>query len=383
LTITQKTGRIFKENFSTDPIIVRAPGRINIIGEHTDYNLGFVLPAAIDRFVYAAVALSGSEQCHLMALDLGKTHSFHIHKAERTGTWADYIIGVFRELKDKYQIDGGFNMVITGDIPAGAGLSSSAALECSAGLALQQVYGLNLEKIDLVRTGLRAEINFVGLACGIMDQYASVFGEQDKVLLIDCMNETHRYVDLNLGDYQLLLVNSLVTHDLADSAYNERRKECERGVEAVRREFPHVTSLREVSMDMLNRVKREMEEVIYRRAGYVIRENERVLETTDLLENNSIEEVGRILFEAHDDMRVNYEITCAETDFLVTLARESGLISGARQMGGGFGGCTLNLLHGKDVAAFKDYTSSRYMNKFGHEPMFIEVSTASGASVIK
>ncbi len=383
MTIIENIRKVFEENFHVDPVAVRAPGRINIIGEHTDYNLGFVLPAAIDRYIYVTASLSQSQDSHLIAHDIGETYSFAIDQLKPQGGWSDYIVGVFREFKDKFGVKEGFNMVISGDIPAGAGLSSSAALECAAGLALQHLYGLSAEKIDIVRIGLRAERSFVGLDCGIMDQYASVFGKKNQVLLIDCMNETHRYVDFRPGDYELLLVNSMVTHALADSEYNKRRMECERGVQAVRRIYPHVNSLREVSMDMLNRVKGEMEDVTRRRCAYVIRENARVLDVTDLLEDDSLNEVGRILFDAHDDMRLNYEITCSETDFLVDLARESGLVDGARQMGGGFGGCTLNLLPGDNIAAFKELVRERYKNRFGKDPQFLNVSIANGASIIK
>ncbi|MEJ2003772.1 MAG: galactokinase, partial [Cyclobacteriaceae bacterium] len=383
LTITESIRYLFNENFKGDPVLVSSPGRINVIGEHTDYNMGFVLPAAIDKSIYIAVGLSENQQCRLIANDLNEDHTFYMDDLKKTGSWPDYIIGVFREIAGNITSPRGFNMVISGDVPLGAGLSSSAALECAAGLALSHIYGLNLGKLEIARIGLKAERSFVGLDCGIMDQYASVFGKEDNVLLIDCQNETHRHINLHLGDQELLLVNSHVTHQLAaDSAYNERRTQCMEGVRMVNQVYSHVRSLREVSMDMLDKVSESMEDIIYRRCAYVIRENARVLEVTDLLESRELTKAGAILFEAHDDMKRNYEVTCKETDFLVQLARDTGFVMGARQMGGGFGGCTINLLPTDKLDEFREFTDRKYNDAFGISPEFIEISISDGASLI-
>jgi len=357
---------------------VRAPGRINLIGEHTDYNNGFVLPASIDRAIYAGIERSGTTTCTIEALDLDEVYTFALNEVERTGTWADYVLGVYCGIAATHELREGFNLVIAGDIPMGAGLSSSAALECATAYAIKQLYGLNLDDISLVRLALETERTFVGLDCGIMDQYASVFGKKDHVLLIDCQTETHRYFKLKLNGYIMLLVNSGVTHALAGSAYNERRRQCEAGIAVVREIYGHVRSLREVSMDMLERAASHMDPLIFRRCAYVIRENERVLEAGDLLEAGSVREAGRLLFEAHEDMRENYEITCAETDMLVNEARDSGIVAGARQMGGGFGGCTINLVHAPDERRFRDLITKKYRRTFGKTPDFIDVMTAMG-----
>ena len=369
----------FEKRYQYAGISVKAPGRINLIGEHTDYNNGFVLPAAINRYVYITIGLSGSSGCTLYAVDLDDEFSFDLNNIHRTGTWADYILGGFVGLKSKYLIDRGFNMVISGDIPQGAGLSSSAALECAAILALTSLYQLKVDNLEIARMALECERSFVGLDCGIMDQYASMFGKKEEVMLIDCMNETHRYFPLELGEYRLILINSGITHALADSSYNERRRQCEEGVQSVRREYSHVTSLRQVSMDMLQRVESDLPEVIFRRCAYVIRENDRVLQMTDLLSDSEFAEAGMLLSEAHDDMRSNYEITCEQTDFLVAQACNNDWVLGARQMGGGFGGCTINLIHNDKIEPFKSFIENTYYDAFAIKPELIEVETSDGA----
>jgi galactokinase len=291
-------------------------------------------------------------------------------------------MGVVYEMLQTGSLDSGFDMTISGDIPLGAGLSSSAALECAAAFAINTLYGLEIDRLDLVRIGLRAERHFVGLDCGIMDQYASFFGKQDSALLIDCMNETHRSVSLNLEDCRFLLINSMVVHDLADSPYNVRRGQCEEGVKAVRKLYPHVRSLREVSMDMLDRVSSEIDEVVYNRCAYVIRENERVLKVVDHLDAGALAQVGSVLYAAHEDMRRHYDVTCPETDFLVELAAKTGKVIGARQTGGGFGGCTINMVPADFVEEFKSIVSQSYQSQFGKKPEFIPVRTSNGVSQI-
>ncbi|MCA6074811.1 galactokinase [Fulvivirga sedimenti] len=378
MNISDRIAEEYRSRFGDSSIVVSAPGRINLIGEHTDYNNGFVLPAAIHQSVYICAGFSEGDECTLVALDLDKTYQFRLGEFASVGGWQDYILGVLHEFMQKFTIDRGFSMVISGDIPQGAGLSSSAALECAGLMALSNLYQVQLAPLTMARMALNAERSFVGLDCGIMDQYASVFGKKDHVLLIDCMNETHREVPLQLREYCLLLCNSNVAHELADSAYNERRKQCRNGVDIVRREFPHVTSLREVSLEMLERTKGNMDPVVYRRCAYVIRENNRVLRVVDYLQAGDLPDVGQQMYEAHDDMKVNYEVTCDETDFLVELAHSSGKVLGARQMGGGFGGCTINIIKNEDVNAFSDLVISEYVKKFGKTPTFITAETTDG-----
>ena len=382
MTIPIKLQAVHSQYFGEAAVLVRAPGRINIIGEHTDYNMGFVLPAAIDRGIYCTISKSQGSQCRVHALDFQDTHTFDLKDFTRAGTWPDYIMGVVHEILQTHSLDSGFDMTISGDIPLGAGLSSSAALECATAFAISTLYNLKIDRLDLVRIGLRAERHFVGLDCGIMDQYASFYGKRDSALLIDCMNESHRYVDLKLEDFRFLLINSMVVHDLADSAYNVRKSQCEEGVRAVRLLYPHVRWLREVSMDMLDRVSSKIDEVVYNRCAYVIRENERVLNVVDHLGAGALAEAGSALYDAHEDLRRHYDVTCPETDFLVELAAKTGKVVGARQTGGGFGGCTINMVPSGFVDEFKAMVSQSYQRQFGKNPEFIPVQTSKGVSQI-
>ncbi len=380
-TINRSSTEYFSK-YGKPVISVRAPGRINLIGEHTDYNNGFVLPAAIQQSVYIHAGFSNDDTCRLFASDLDTDYHFKLRDFYPVGGWADYIMGVLREFQAKFATERGFNMVISGDIPQGAGLSSSAALECAALLAISKLYEKNLQPLEMARMALNAERSFVGLECGIMDQYASIFGKRNHVLLIDCMNETHRDVPLDLGDHSLVLCNSHVVHELAGSAYNERRQQCGEGVTVIRKEYPHVTSLREVSLDMLSALRNTMKPVIFDRCAYVIRENNRVLDVVDKLEAGDLTGIGKLLYEAHDDMRENYEVTCPETDYLVELAHSSGVVLGARQMGGGFGGCTLNLILKNDVDAFREAVTAPYLERYGKMPTLIETETSNGAGIL-
>ena len=373
----------FHDRYGPVELLSRAPGRINMIGEHTDYNMGFVLPAAIDRYIIVAASRAEGRKGKIYAMDLNDECDYDIQDLRPTGTWADYILGVLKELRPLHQADTSLNMVVAGNIPQGAGLSSSAALECAAIISAASLLDIEMDRITMARKALHAERKFVGLDCGIMDQYASMFGEKDHFLLIDCLTETHRSCVFDIGDHSLLLVNSNVHHSLADSAYNERRRQCEAGVAAVRKVYGHVRYLREVSIDMLNKVKEDIDPVIYNRCAYVIRENQRVLEMVEALEKKNLDSAGKLMFAAHDDMKINYEITCAETDFIVEKAAESGRVAGARQMGGGFGGCVLHLLHKEHETEYMEIIANDYKNKFGHAPSFIPVSTADAAEIIE
>lgn len=379
MELQDKVLTLFKDSFSGDPMLIRAPGRINFIGEHTDYNEGFVMPAAIDKYICFAITPTGDESYRLLSVDyqeLFTIQSQHLHSG--SGSWPDYILGVVDQYRKMgYEVPG-FNCVFGGDIPTGAGLSSSAALECSAAKALDQLFGFNIPDLEMVKLCQRAENEFVGVQCGIMDQFASMFGKEDKFFKLDCRTLEHQYLPFDQTIYRLVLIDTKVEHSLASSEYNVRRWQCEQGVELIKRYHPGIKSLRDVDMGMLEEAKAFMDDKIYKRCLYVIRENKRLLEVEQALNGNNIQRCGELLYETHDGLRDLYEVSCPELDFLVIAARNSGMIAGARMMGGGFGGCTINLVKDTHQPYFIDQILRAYKTKFNIDAEVYEVSTAGG-----
>ena len=336
----------FHEKFGSEALIVQAPGRINIIGEHTDYNDGFVLPAAINKSVKLAIQKSGSSDCKLIAIDIDDEYSFSIDEDLKPieKQWANYFLGVMSELKNSGAELSGFNLMFTSDIPIGAGLSSSAAIECGVGYALNQLFDLGISRMDLALIGQRAEHEFTGVKCGIMDQFASIMGKEGYVMQLDCRSLEFEYFPADFAEYQIVLFDTQVKHNLADTEYNIRRTQCEKALEVIQGVNPGASSLRDTTMEQLNTVKGQMEPIIYNRAKYVIDENNRVLEVSNLLKARDIKNVGRLMFETHKGLKDLYEVSCKELDLLVNLVKKHPAVVGARMMGGGFGGCTINLI---------------------------------------
>ena len=336
----------FHEKFGSEVLIVQAPGRINIIGEHTDYNDGFVLPAAINKSVKLAIQKSGSSDCKLIAIDIDDEYSFSIDEDLKPieKQWANYFLGVMSELKNSGAELSGFNLMFTSDIPIGAGLSSSAAIECGVGYALNQLFDLGISRMDLALIGQRAEHEFTGVKCGIMDQFASIMGKEGYVMQLDCRSLEFEYFPADFAEYQIVLFDTQVKHNLADTEYNIRRTQCEKALEVIQGVNPGASSLRDTTMEQLNTVKGQMEPIIYNRAKYVIDENNRVLEVSNLLKARDIKNVGRLMFETHKGLKDLYEVSCKELDLLVNLVKKHPAVVGARMMGGGFGGCTINLI---------------------------------------
>jgi galactokinase len=374
---TNKLLTEFKDLFKTDPLLIFSPGRINFIGEHTDYNMGFVMPAAIDKAIYIAISKSETGESKVKSLDMGEEISFSIHKIQKSEKgWANYILGVIQELlKDDHQI-GEINAVFGGDIPIGSGLSSSAALECGFCFGFNELYKLGIDPVSIAKYGQAAENKFVGMNCGIMDQYASVMGKEDHAMLLDCRSLERKYFPIQSDNYTVVLCNTNVKHSLVDSEYNVRRQQCEEGVAILKKHFPDIESLRDLTFDQLEAHKSELSEVVYRRCKYVIEENDRVGAFCDSLVKADTEQLGKLLFAAHDGLQHEYEVSCTELDFMVDFAKGSDSVIGSRMMGGGFGGCTINLIKpGKE----KEYVSAlevAYKNKFGKEmtPYFLKVS---------
>lgn len=363
--------------------MVYSPARINLIGEHTDYNEGFVLPAAIDKAMIFAVAPSGSDLCTIMALDLDDTFEFRIHSLEKTKKeWANYILGVVQQIARLNLEVKGFNCAFGGDIPVGAGLSSSAALACGSGFALNELFDLGIARHGLARIAQRAEHQFVGVHCGIMDQFANLFGKENHVLMLDCRTQEFGYHLFDRDDIGIVLCHTRISHALAASEYNVRRQECEQGVRFLQNVYPQVRSLRDVSMAMLNERKSEMGIEIYRRCEYVIHENDRVVAACEALKSGNLQILGMKMFETHAGLRDHYQVSCAELDFLAEFARKKAGILGARMMGGGFGGCTINLVSRDAIGDFSDEIQFEYQSKFAGELEVYQVKIGPGTSII-
>jgi len=373
--------QLFQSKFGKDYFIFRAPGRINLIGEHTDYNLGYVLPAAINKYIYLAIHPNETGTFHIQAADFKEDVSFDTSfRKDALPAWARYPAGVIRELSNQGYLLKGFNAVFGGDIPTGAGLSSSAALESVFALALNYMNNLKLARIEIARAGQQAEHHTVGVKCGIMDQFASVFGKANQLIRLDCRDLDYTYFPFKSRDHTLILVNTGVSHALAESAYNERREQCEEGVRVLAERFPGVRSLRDVSKEMLRVAEKDLEPVVLKRCEFVVEENERVIRTCKALERGDMVKIGAFMWDSHQGLRHKYEVSCRELDLLVETAKTISGVTGARMMGGGFGGCTINLLETRQVNLFKEITSEKFNKQFQSHPEYYEVTIADGAT---
>ncbi|GJM28060.1 MAG: galactokinase [Cyclobacteriaceae bacterium] len=369
----------FIELYNSNPIAVRSPGRINLIGEHTDYNQGFVLPAAIDREITLCIGLNQSASCNLFSWDLQEHHSFKMDKlVPSQRNWANYIIGVVQQLQLHGHEVTGFDCVFGGDIPIGAGLSSSAALECGMAFGLSNLLGLNLSKIEIARLSQAAENDFVGMQCGLMDQYANMFGKEGKLIQLDCRTETHEEIAVDLKEYGLWLFNTNVKHQLDDSEYNVRRRECEAGVKLIRRKFHQVSSLRDCELSMLTNIE---DTTLKNRCQFVIEENARVVEGSKDLQCGDLQGFGQKMYLSHHGLSKMYQVSCPELDLLVEYTRDEPSILGARMMGGGFGGCTINLIDQENVESINSKYSAAYFHATGKRMSIYPVNIANGTSL--
>lgn len=374
----------FRKKYGAEPaLLLRAPGRINLIGEHTDYNEGFVLPAAIDKAVWFAVSARRDDLLYFQANDLHDAYSGqigHINKTEKR--WPDYLLGTISELLKDGFLPRGINVVFGGNIPTGAGLSSSAAVESGMLFALNDLFGFGISRPDLARIAQRAENNFVGMNCGIMDMFASLMGRAHHALKLDCRSLDVEYFPLNLPDHTFVLCDSGVKHQLVESEYNARRRECETGVAILKTVFPNIRSLRDVDKEMLLSEKKRLPEVVFKRCLFVVEENTRVLSACNALKNNDLRRFGELLYQSHDGLQHGYEVTCPETDFLVEHTFSDPDILGARQMGGGFGGCTLNLVRREVVAGFQEKMKKLYKDKLNRMLVCYSVEITDGVGKV-
>ena len=377
---------LFVESYGYAPqVVAKSPGRINLIGEHTDYNLGFVLPAAIDKAAHVGVARRDDNLIRLFAKDLGEDHQVDINLiAPKPGHWSAYVLGVVDQLQKLDKPLSGFDLVLTCDVPTGAGMSSSAAVECATAFALNALFDLHLERLDLVRLAQKAENEFVGVKCGIMDMFASVMGKDAQVIQLDCRDLSYQYFPLNLGDYKIVLFDTGVKHSLAGGEYNLRRQQCEQGVAVLKERFPEVNSLRDANLSMLDEQFRSaVSPTVFNRCLYVIEENLRLETGCKLLLQNDILGFGKQMHGSHKGLSELYEVSCKELDFLVDLSKQEEAIAGARMMGGGFGGCTINLIESSSIEVIYEKFSKEYQSAMGKELNMYVTLPSEGSQLVK
>ncbi len=373
----------FQQLFGQEALIIRSPGRINLIGEHTDYNMGFVLPAAINKSIYLGIHVRKDRIISLYSLDYQDDYQTNLDSIKRSGKlWPDYLLGVVEQIHKNYSLDHGFNIVFGGDIPPGAGLSSSAALECATAYALNSIFNLHIENMALVRLAQAAENEFVGVKCGIMDQFASMFGKKDYLIRLDCRSLEYAYVPFHADKLKIVLFDTRVKHSLASSAYNERREQCEIGVKLIQDVHPEVLSLRDASEEMLLKFVKPVSEIVYNRCSFIVAEIQRLLNSCNDLENNNMQAFGKRMFETHAGLKDLYEVSCQELNLLVDLVKNHPDVIGARMMGGGFGGCTINLVKTEAVEALIKKVGDTYHAKTGTEMLAYVVEIEDGTGVL-
>lgn len=364
----------FEKRFGGEGSFYASSGRINLIGEHTDYNGSFVFPGAIDKCIMAEIRKNGTDKVRVFSIDINDYVEFGLNEEDAPSQgWARYIFGVCRETIKRGGKVEGFDAVFAGNVPLGAGLSSSAALESTFAFAINDMWENGIDKFELARIGQSTEHNYCGVKCGIMDQFASVMGKKGHLMRLDCRSMEFEYFPFNPQGYKLVLVDSRVKHQLSGSPYNDRRNSCERVAAAIGVKF-----LREATMEQLESVKDKVSAEDYMRAEYVIGETSRVLEVCEALQKGDYETVGAKMYETHWGMSKLYEVSCEELDYLAELAKECG-VTGCRIMGGGFGGCTINLVKDELYDSFIEKAKSGFNEKYGHEPQIYPVVISDGA----
>lgn len=380
-SMMQKIKSVFVEKFTDQPAIFKSPGRINILGEHTDYNEGFVLPAAIDKNIYVAIGKRTDNQIHLFAADFNENFTTGIEDIKpATIQWPNYILGIVDQLQKNGHTIAGFNLVIDGDIPIGAGLSSSAAVECAVIFALNEIFKLGLTRMQMVPLAQKAEHVFAGVNCGIMDQFASMFGKKNNAIKLDCRSLHYEYVPIKMDGYEIVLLNTNVKHNLAASAYNQRRQQCEAGISIIAQNNPTISSLREVNMAMLKDYVEKVDSLIYKRCKYVVQENERLQGACDDLKKGNIKALGEKMYQTHNGLRYDYDVSCKELDFLVDYVKATTDVAGARMLGGGFGGCTINLVKEEAVEKLITEISIAYQEAMNLPLTAYQVTVENGTS---
>jgi galactokinase len=382
--LIQNTVAFFEKSFGSSPQkTVLSPGRINIIGEHVDYNDGYVLPAAIDKVICFAFEKNNTNTSKIIAIDLNEEFEIDLTQEVKLSdvVWTNYIRGVIKQLQDNGFTFEGFNCVFSSNIPVGSGLSSSAALECGMIFGIKSLFDLKIEKVDISLLGQKAE-HWVGINCGIMDQFSSVHGLENKVIKLDCNTLDFEYHNADFKDYSLILFDSNVKHSLFTSEYNTRRIECEEGLAIIKSHFPEVKSFRDATEEQVLSLKDKMTEKVFARVHFVVKEINRVIKACEALDQGNIELLGELLFETHYGLSQEYEVSCEELDMLVDTAKEDNTIVGSRLMGGGFGGCTINLVKKGHENEVKSKFSKLYLDTFGIELKFYDVKISNGTTLL-
>lgn len=375
----EKIRKIFLERFEQPGTVYASAGRINLIGEHTDYNGGFVFPGAIDKVIMAEIRPNGTDKVRVYSIDIDEYVEFGLNEDDAPSqSWARYIFGVCREIIKRGGTVKGFDAVFGGNVPLGAGLSSSAALESCFAYALNDLFNENtIDKFELAKIGQSTEHNYCGVNCGIMDQFASVMGQKDKLMRLDCRSMEFEYYPFHPEGYKLVLLDSVVKHELADSPYNKRRQSCERVAKRL-----GIETLRDATMQMLDAIRTDITAEDYFRAKFVIEEKDRVLAVCDALVAGDYDTVGKKMYETHHGLSYDYEVSCEELDYLNDIAKECG-VTGSRIMGGGFGGCTINLVKDDLYDTFVETAKAKFNEKYGHEPKVYPVVISDGAHKVE
>ncbi len=382
--LIQETAGAFIEHYGGRPLIVRSPGRVNIIGEHTDYNEGFVLPAAIDKAAYAAIGKREDNEVHLYSVEFREHYNTTIDAIRPVQLpWANYILGVADQFIQQGYQPGGFNLVIHGNVPIGAGLSSSAAVECATAYAIKEAFGFDTGRQEIARMAQMAEHHFAGVKCGIMDMFASIFGKKDHLIRLDCRSLEFAYVPIAMDGIRIVLMNTNVKHSLASSEYNTRRAQCEKGVDLVKEHVPSVSSLRDVSLEMLRSYVEPIDPLVYKRCRYVVEENERLLMACEDLVKGDIGSLGRKIYRSHEGLSKEYEVSCRELDYLVEQVHGEKAVLGARMMGGGFGGCTINLVQEDAIEELVQKVRRNYEKDMNRELTVYVAEVEDGTSVVR
>ncbi|TAF43968.1 MAG: galactokinase [Sphingobacteriales bacterium] len=373
----------FIAKFNTTPIVVCSPGRINLIGEHTDYNMGFVLPAAIDKAMYMAIAKQDNDNINLFSLDLNDNFSTSVlHYSKSDKQWANYIIGVVDELLKMGIKVSGFSLVFAGDVPLGAGLSSSAALECATVFALNTLFDMQLTKLQMAQIAQQAEREYVGVKCGIMDQFASIFGKKNHLIKLDCRSLAYEYVPFNLVGVKTILFDSMVKHSLASSEYNIRSQQCQQGVNIIQKKYPEVKTLRDANSHIVEECLALGDIKIYNRCKFVVNEIARLQLACQYLTEGNLLEFGKKMYETHQGLSQLYEVSCPELDFMANCAKQQPNIIGARMMGGGFGGCIIALIKQDAVSEVIEIMKNAYQTQMGKQLKVYEVNIEDGTRVL-
>lgn len=380
--IAEQLHQQFRELYNKEALVIAAPGRVNLIGEHTDYNEGFVLPGAVDKKMYVAMAENNTDTINVYANQFKESYSFPLTGIQPVSGWMNYLLGVTYHIQDRGKQIRGVDVIIDGDVPVGAGMSSSAALTSAYGFALNEIFQLGFSRMDLALIGQRTEHTFVGVMCGIMDQFASLHGKAGHVMRLDCRSLEYDYIPFHFPDYNIVLVNSMVSHSLAGSEYNIRRQQCEEGVSILKKHYADINSLRDVTMDVLELHRPELSSIVYDRCWYVVSEKERLLKGCEALQNGDLTTFGQMMNATHQGLSKQYSVSCTELDFLAERAGYIEGVMGSRMMGGGFGGCTINIVKKEAVPVFTEKIQKAFEQLFRQTPLVYVTQIEDGAKAI-